>query len=104
MAIDIDWGAFVVVFGVALAATAVVVGSFALGIRLMANGRLDPAWTPDDSARPAAAGGPAGQGAARTAAAAPPRPLIVTLGSGLCFAIGVFAVLTGLWLAIPQFH
>jgi hypothetical protein len=82
MFLGVDWGAFVVVFLVALAATAAVVVFFSLGLRLLANGELE------GSPRAAAVG----------------RPLSRTLGGWACVAVGVVAVLCGLYLVIPQFH
>ena len=32
------------------------------------------------------------------------RPLPATAGAFVCFAVGVAAVLFGLWLIVPQFH
>ncbi|AXH34519.1 hypothetical protein DVJ78_02990 [Humibacter sp. BT305] len=75
MSIDIDWGAFVLVFAVALAATVAIVASYSVGLRLLATG-----------------------------ADAKHRPAIATAGAFVCFAIGVAAVLYGLYLIIPQFH
>lgn len=74
--LGVDWGAFVVVFLVAFAATAVIVSSYALGLRLLAVGA--------DRRRP--------------------RPPAASVGACLCFAVGVAAVGYGLWLLIPQFH
>jgi hypothetical protein len=75
MSIDIDWGAFVLVFAVALAATAVIVASYATALRLLSIG---------EDARH--------------------RPIAATVGAYACFAVGVAAVLYGLYLIIPQFH
>lgn len=72
--LGVDWGAFVVVFLVALAATVVIVVAYALGLRLLAAG-------PEQE-----------------------RPPLATAGAALCFAVGAAAVLYGLWLLIPQFH
>lgn len=73
--LGVDWGAFVVVFLVALVASLVVVTSYALGLRLLSTGETTRQ-----------------------------RALTATVGAGLCFAVGVAAVLYGLWLIIPQFH
>lgn len=85
--LGVDWGAFVVVSLVALAATVVIVVCYALGLRLLAAGA--PLDEPD--------GSPAGGPAVR-------RPAIATGGAVVCFAIGVAAVLYGIWLIVPQFH
>lgn len=73
--LGVDWGSFVVVFLVALVASLVVVTSYALGLRLLSTGETTRQ-----------------------------RSLPATVGAGLCFAVGVGAVLYGLWLIIPQFH
>jgi hypothetical protein len=73
--LGVDWGAFVVVFLVAFAASILVVGSYAVGLRLLSTGT-----------------------------SVKERPLPATAGAFVCFAVGVAAVLFGLWLIIPQFH
>ncbi|GLK18019.1 hypothetical protein [Herbiconiux flava] len=73
--LGVDWGAFVVVFLVAFTASILVVGSYAVGLRLLSTG-----------------------------ASVKERPLPATAGAIVCFAIGVAAVLYGLWLIVPQFH
>jgi hypothetical protein len=73
--LGIDWGAFALVFVVALVATAVIVSSFATALRLLA------------------AGSDVGH-----------RPPAAAVGAYACFAVGVAAVLYGLYLIIPQFH
>ena len=93
MFLGVDWGAFVVVFLVALVATAVIVTAFAAGIRLFADGALDPV-----------PGGPGASSPAAAAVAPRARPLGATLAGSACFAVGVAAVLAGLWLIVPQFH
>lgn len=93
--LGVDWGAFVVVFLVALAATAVIVTSFALGIRAFAAGAEEPAGV----------GAGASDGAAAVVAAGPvSRPAGATAAGLACFAVGVAAVLYGLWMIVPQFH
>jgi hypothetical protein len=94
MFLGVDWGAFVVVFATALAATAVIVTSFALGIRLFADGAVES----DGGSGAVAAGASAGASARRS------RPLAATVAGGLCFAVGTAAVLFGLWMIVPQFH
>lgn len=81
MFLGVDWGAFVVVFLVALAATAVVVLFFSLGLRILANGELE--------------GG---------AVSAATRPASRSLAGWACIAVGAAAVLVALYLIIPQFH
>ncbi|MBD8539722.1 MULTISPECIES: hypothetical protein [unclassified Frigoribacterium] len=96
MFLGVDWGAFVVVFATALAATAVIVTSFALGIRLFADGAVE-----SDGGSGVVA---AGAGASAGASASRSRPLAATVAGGLCFAVGTAAVLFGLWMIVPQFH
>ncbi len=84
--LGVDWGSFVVVFLVALLATVVVVVSYAVALRLLAVG------APLD-----AEGGAASVRTGR-------RPAAATVGAVVCFAIGVAAVLYGIWLIVPQFH
>lgn len=79
--LGVDWGAFAVVSLVAFAATVVIVVSYALGLRLLAVG------APLDG----------DEGAVH-------RPAVATAGAAVCFAIGVAAVLYGIWLIVPQFH
>ncbi|KPG83540.1 hypothetical protein [Frigoribacterium sp. RIT-PI-h] len=90
MFLGIDWGAFVVVFVPALAVTAVIVTSFALGIRLFADGAVES----DGGSRAVASNTHPSRS----------RPLTATVGGGLCFAVGTAAVLFGLWMIVPQFH
>jgi len=89
--LGVDWGAFVVVFLVAFAATVVIVCFYAIGLRLLAAGApMDGSDERRDT-----------QGAA---AVSFHRPPIATGAAVLCFAVCVAAVLYGLWLLIPQFH
>jgi ABC-type uncharacterized transport system permease subunit len=92
--LGVDWGSFVVVFLVALAATVVIVVFYSTGLRLLAVG--SPADGSDER-------GVTTQARSSTAALRP-RPFAATAGAVLCFAVGVSAVLYGLWLIIPQFH
>ena len=88
--LGVDWGSFVVVLLVALAATVVIVCFYALALRLLAVGApLDGS----DERRPAAA-----------SAAAFHRPPIATVAAVVCIAICVAAVLYGIWLIVPQFR
>ena len=73
--LGIDWGAFALVLIVAMAATVAIVVSYSVGLRLLSTG-----------------------------SDAKQRPAVATAGAFVCFAIGVAAVLYGLYLIIPQFH
>lgn len=88
--LGVDWGSFVVVLLVALAATVVIVCFYALALRLLSLGApLD--GSDERSTAPAAA-------------AAFQRPPLATVAAVVCIAICVAAVLYGIWLVIPQFH
>lgn len=102
--LGVDWGAFVVVFVVALAATAVIVTFFALGIRLFAAGATEAVAAGPVSAEAGGGAGRAGGTDRLPAAPAAPRSLPATVGGAACFAVGIAAVLAGLWLIVPQFH
>lgn len=78
--ISINWGALGLVTLTALVATVVIVTSYSVGIRLLAVGRDDPD------------------------APAQRRPPLATAGAVVCIAIGVAAVLYGIYLVIPLFH
>jgi zona occludens toxin (predicted ATPase) len=93
--LGVDWGSFVVVFLVALVATTVIVVFYSIGLRLLAVG--SPADGSDERGRRDAP-------PLSSASVARPRPAVATVGAVLCFAVGVAAVLYGLWLIVPQFH
>ncbi|MGN7798005.1 hypothetical protein [Leifsonia sp. 22587] len=84
--LGVDWGSFVVVFLVAFLATVVVVVSYAVALRLLSVG------APLDAT----------DGAVTVRVGR--RPVAATAGAYVCFAIGVAAVIYGIWLIIPQFH
>jgi hypothetical protein len=95
MFIGVDWGVFVVVFLVALAATAAVVVLYAVGLRLLSNGQVE------ETAATLGASDSAGQGRASSAAG---RPASRTFGGWACIGVAGLAVLYALYLLIPQFH
>jgi hypothetical protein len=86
--LGVDWGAFVEVFVVAFVAAVVIVAFYAIGLRLLAIG------SPDDT----------GEDGAVVSSVRGRRPAAATIGGFACLAIGVLAVLAGLYLVIPQFH
>lgn len=86
--LGVDWGMFVIVFSVSFAAAVIIVVFYSLGLRLLATG------SPDDD-------GTEGNVTVHPRGA---RPFGATAGGFLCLAIGVAAVLYGLYLVIPQFH
>ncbi|MFK3671171.1 hypothetical protein ACI2IX_13470 [Leifsonia aquatica] len=88
--LGVDWGSFVAVLLVALAATVVIVCFYALALRLLSLGApLD--GSDERSTAPATA-------------ATFHRPPLATVAAVVCIAICVAAVLYGIWLVIPQFH
>ncbi|MFF2052374.1 hypothetical protein ACFVU2_12310 [Leifsonia sp. NPDC058194] len=90
--LGVDWGSFVVVFLVALAATVVIVCFYALALRLLSLG--SPLDGSDERApKPSSA-----------TAVAVHRPPLATAAAVVCIAICAAAVLYGIWLIIPQFH
>lgn len=89
--LGVDWGSFVVVLLVALAATVVIVCFYALALRLLSLGApLD--GSDERSTAPA------------SAAVTVHRPPLATAAAIVCIAVCVAAVLYGIWLVIPQFH
>jgi len=76
--ITIDWGSFLLVASVSIAAAVVLSAAYAGGVRLLAATR-----GPDGSHRSAPG---------------------AMAGAVVLFAVGIAAVLLGLWLAIPAFH
>jgi hypothetical protein len=89
MTLDIDWGALALVTVVTLVATVVIVTFYSVGLRLLAV--RGPSAVPVH----ATPGADAVDG---------PRPLVATIGAWLCIAVGVAAVLYGIYLVIPLFH
>jgi hypothetical protein len=74
--LGVDWGSIALVTIVALVATVVVVTLYSLGLRLLAV----------------------------RSGASERRPVGVTVGAVACIAVGVAAVLYGIYLVIPLFH
>ncbi len=73
--LGVDWGSFVLVFVVALAASVLVAATYSFGLRLL------------------------GAGTSRET-----RPAAATAGAYACFAVGVAAVVYGIYLIVPLFH
>ena len=77
--LGVDWGALAWVTVTTLVAAVVIVTFYSLGLRLLAVG-------------------------SSTDGAASHRPPAATVGAVVCIAIGVAAVLYGIYLVIPVFH
>ncbi|WP_298872288.1 hypothetical protein [uncultured Microbacterium sp.] len=93
--LDTEWGSIALVFLVGLAATLVIVGLYALGIRFLAVGAPDvQVPVGEDPEGPTAVVGDRVH----------PRPLPATLAGLVCFAGVAAAVVYGIYLVIPLFH
>jgi len=88
---DIDFGAIGTVAGVGFVAAVGVVLVYTLGLRLLGTGQ------------PTDAGGDHTQYAQETTRSGHTPPAALA-GAVMCFAVCIAAVLTGIWLTIPQFH
>ncbi len=95
----IDWVAFLIVYATALAASAVVVALYSLGIRFLATPapkvRLaDGSFEPDGPSRDDEDDDVDDLG----------RPLWATIAANICFGLSVICVLIGIYLIVPALH
>jgi len=82
--LDVDWNSIALVCVVTLVAAVAVVTLYSLGMRLLSIGSP-------------------GEGAdGHTTAHG--RPVIASVGGYACIAVGILAVLYGIYLVIPLFH
>ncbi|RWZ46529.1 peptidase [Labedella phragmitis] len=108
----IDWGAFVIVFAAALSGTVVVVGLYALGLRLLVLGGRVPVVVPAEFTDAITVLTPAEIASAerKAAKAARKNPLttrqrqLATYAAYLCFGLCAAAVLFGIYLIVPALH
>lgn len=108
----IDWAAFAVVFAAALVGTAVVVGLYALGLRLLVIGGRVPVVVPAEFTDAITVLTPAEiasaeKKAAKAARKNPLTPLqrrVAAYGAYVCFGLCGLAVLYGIYLIVPFFH
>lgn len=108
----IDWAAFVIVFAAALTGTLVVVGLYALGLRLLVLGGRVPVVVPAEFTDAITVLTPAEIEAAerKAAKAARKNPLTArqrqaaTYAAYACFALCAAAVLFGIYLIVPALH
>ncbi|RWZ55366.1 peptidase [Labedella populi] len=108
----IDWAAFVIVFVAALSGTIVVVGLYALGLRLLVMGGRVPVVVPAEFTDAITVLTPAEIAAAekKAAKAARKNPLtarqrqLATYCAYACFALCAAAVLFGIYLIVPALH
>ena len=95
----IDWVAFLIVFATALAASAVVVALYSLGIRFLATPapkvrQADGSFEPDGPSRDDEDDDVDDLG----------RPLWATIAANICFGLSVVCVLIGIYLIVPALH
>lgn len=108
MSIEINWIAFIEVFVAAMLAAVVVVGFYAVGLRLMVRGGRVPVVAPAEFTDAIAVLTPkeirrrekAAAKAARKSPLTEGQKLIARIGSYLCFGVAGLAVLGGLLLII----
>ncbi|QAY74390.1 peptidase [Agromyces protaetiae] len=108
----IDWLAFVVVLVAALVGAAVVVSTYALGLRLLTVSGRTPIVTPAEFTDAITIVTPAQIKSAekRAAKAAKKNPLTVAqkrlafIGACACFTLSGLAVLFGIYLIVPALH
>lgn len=93
--LDTEAGSIALVFVVGLSATLIIVGLYALGIRLLAVGAPDVRVPPGEDPE-----GPRAVVERRVH----PRPFAATIAGGVCFAGVAAAVVYGIYLVIPVFH
>jgi len=95
----IDWFAFLIVFATSLAAAAVVVTLYSLGIRFLATPapktpKADGSFEPDGPSRDDEDDDVDDLG----------RPRSATIAAYICFGLCVVAVLVGIYLIVPALH
>lgn len=108
----IEWDAFVIVAGAALASTIIVVTLYSLGIRLLTTGGRIPLVEPAEftGAITVMSSKRAAKLAKRARKAAAANPLsdaqkaAAVLGAYLCFTLCGGAVLYGVYLIVPALH
>lgn len=108
----IDWEAFLTVFCAALVATVIVVGLFALGLRLLVSADRVPLVTPAEftdaisvmSPKKVAKEEKRAEKAARKNPLTPGQKVLAQIGAYACFALCGGAILYGIYLIIPLFH
>lgn len=95
----INWMAFLIVFATALAASAVVVALYSLGIRFLATPapkvrQADGSFEPDGPSRDDEDDDVDDLG----------RPLWATIAANVCFGLSIICVLVGIYLIVPALH
>lgn len=95
----IEWQAFLIVFGAALASAVFVVALYSLGIRFLATPapavpREDGTFEPNGPARDDEDDDVDAVG----------RPVWATVAANVCFVLSALAVLVGIYLIVPALH
>lgn len=96
---NVDWVAFLIVFGTALFASVFVVGLYSLGIRFLAT-PMPPQRGPDGTVEP---NGPS-RDDEDDDVEEDGRPMWATVSAYTCFALSVVAVLVGIYMIVPALH
>ncbi|GAA2827503.1 hypothetical protein FB468_2668 [Leucobacter komagatae] len=97
---EINWMAFLTVFGAALFSAVFVVALYSLGIRFLATPPR-PARRPDGSIEPV---GPDRDDEDDDIDEEAGRPLWATIAANVCFGLSAIAVLVGIYLIVPALH
>ncbi|WP_437582234.1 peptidase [Paramicrobacterium sp. CJ85] len=108
----IDWIAFLTVFVSALAGTVIVVGLYALGLRLLVSAGRAPLVMPAEftdaitvmSPKKLAREEKRAEKAARKNPLTPAQRAMARIGAYACFTGCVAAVVYGIYLIVPLFH
>jgi hypothetical protein len=97
--VDIDWLAFIIVFGAAIVSASVVVSLYSLGIRFLAM-PAPPAPKADGTLEPT---GPSRDDEDDDIEAGV-RPRWASFGAGVCFSLSIVTVIIGIILIVPALH
>ncbi|SEC08302.1 hypothetical protein SAMN04489806_2548 [Paramicrobacterium humi] len=108
----IDWVAFLIVFASALIGALVVVGLYALGLRLLVTAGRVPVVVPAEftdaitvmSPKKIAQAEKKAEKAARKNPLTPAQQMAARVGAYACFVLCAGAVLFGIYLIVPALH
>lgn len=108
MSVEIDWWAFIQVFAAALVAAVIVVGSYALGLRMLVRAGRAPVVGPAEftdaitvkSEKQRARAAKAAAKAAKRSPLTPGQKRLALVAAVLAFAVCAAAVLSGLVLIV----
>ena len=108
MSVEIDWWAFVQVFASALIAAVIVVGSYALGLRMLVRAGRSPVVAPAEftdaitvkSEKQRTRAARAAAKAAKRSPLTAGQKRLALVAAGAAFTVSALAVLTGLLLIV----